>query len=101
MPIRLAPQPPISGPSSTIVTRFVFATLSSTVSVSSGRRLRRSTTSALTPFSARAQAVAHALGDRDQGDVGALADHRRLTQWQHLVADDRVFDRVEALVLEE
>jgi hypothetical protein len=57
MPSRLAPQPPTRVPSSTTSSRFVLATDSSTVSWSSGRSERRSTTSAWMPSPASSSAA--------------------------------------------
>ena len=90
MPTRLAAQPPIIGPSSTATTRLVRATDSQ-----HGGDVDRPQAAqvdhlgvdpALGQLVGRPQAVAHALGDRDQGHVGALADHRGLAQRQRLLA---------------
>ena len=74
------PQPPVSGPSSTTASRFVFSTERTIVSRSIGRIVRRSITSAETPCaassSAAARRVVDALHRAHERDVGALAHDR-------------------------
>ena len=88
-PARPDAQPPVRGPSSTARTRFVRATDSSTVSRSSGRSVRRSTTSTSMPSpaspSAASSASAHALADRDECEVAAGASDARLPDRDHLL----------------
>src|ERR1700712_4869951 len=93
---RLAPTPPCGQPSSTITQRLVLCTEARIVSRSSGRSVRGSITSALTPCcsasvaAARSEGGGRLAGHRpargpDDGNVGALAREPRLAEADQLV----------------
>jgi hypothetical protein len=72
---------PLRQPSSTITARRVLATEAMIVASSSGRRLRRSITSALDALRSQRLGRLQRLEERsaigDQADIAALAPHRR------------------------
>ena len=75
---------------STTTSRPVFSTEPRIVAVSSGASVRGSITSAFTPSAASCSAAASALptqaADRDDRDVAALPQHRRLAERDDVLA---------------
>ena len=102
-----APMPAKGQPSSTETIRFVFLTDATMVSMSSGRMVRRSITSAEIPSPASASAAPSATstmrGMRDEGDAVARAHHARLADRHDpvVVYRHRGAVAVEQLVLED